>query len=478
MTDLKNVSAGTVALESPQADSLTVTGDLTVDTTTLKVDSTNNRVGIGTASPSEVLEVNGNIKFGDGHFIGDGGGDNLEIVSSSGENIIYKAAGGIHAFYDSGSNERMRIDSSGNVGIGKTPEAWASGFTALQVGGLMSIYSQDGETASNAFQIQQNAYYDGSWKYMINDETSRYSQIDGTHRWYSAGAGAANTAISWSEHMRVTSGGTLCVDTTGTYLSGSDRIVCAGVLAVNSPTYAAGFNVANDGNNIFIMQGGSTEGIISVSGSTVTYGGFTGSHWGRLDDNSKPEILRGTVLETTGNMIDWYRAEFTVTRQETDENGVVSDVTETKSHEIAKPDGVNVGDTFDYVLADDNEWDITAGTYTATLLQEGDVKHVHTKVSDTSESKAVYGVFGHWDYDCADNVNDMQVASLGTYIVRVNPSETVAIGDLLDSNGDGTAKVQSDDIVRARTVGKVISTVKQETYSDGSYTVPCAIYCG
>jgi len=36
---------------------LTVTGDLTVDTTTLKVDSTNNRVGIGTASPSSFLHV-------------------------------------------------------------------------------------------------------------------------------------------------------------------------------------------------------------------------------------------------------------------------------------------------------------------------------------------------------------------------------------------------------------------------------------
>lgn len=35
-----------------------VTGDLTVDTSTLKVDSTNNRVGIGTASPSRTLTVN------------------------------------------------------------------------------------------------------------------------------------------------------------------------------------------------------------------------------------------------------------------------------------------------------------------------------------------------------------------------------------------------------------------------------------
>ena len=35
----------------------TVTGDLTVDTSTLKVDSSNNRVGIGTTSPAHDLVV-------------------------------------------------------------------------------------------------------------------------------------------------------------------------------------------------------------------------------------------------------------------------------------------------------------------------------------------------------------------------------------------------------------------------------------
>ena len=39
----------------------TFSGDLTVDTNTLKVDSANNRVGIGTASPSVLLDVNGEI---------------------------------------------------------------------------------------------------------------------------------------------------------------------------------------------------------------------------------------------------------------------------------------------------------------------------------------------------------------------------------------------------------------------------------
>ena len=37
------------------------TSDLTVDTNTIKVDSTNNRVGIGTTSPTQALEVAGNI---------------------------------------------------------------------------------------------------------------------------------------------------------------------------------------------------------------------------------------------------------------------------------------------------------------------------------------------------------------------------------------------------------------------------------
>ena len=43
------------------ADELTVTGDAQIDTTTLVVDSTNNRVGVGTASPATALDVIGTI---------------------------------------------------------------------------------------------------------------------------------------------------------------------------------------------------------------------------------------------------------------------------------------------------------------------------------------------------------------------------------------------------------------------------------
>ena len=55
----KRISINNILACSPSATlaSATITGDLTVDTSTLKVDSTNNRVGIGTATPSTALHV-------------------------------------------------------------------------------------------------------------------------------------------------------------------------------------------------------------------------------------------------------------------------------------------------------------------------------------------------------------------------------------------------------------------------------------
>jgi hypothetical protein len=53
------IALGTQTLGSgtKTVDALVVTGDITADTTTLKVDATNNRVGIGTASPTSLLDV-------------------------------------------------------------------------------------------------------------------------------------------------------------------------------------------------------------------------------------------------------------------------------------------------------------------------------------------------------------------------------------------------------------------------------------
>jgi hypothetical protein len=64
----KRISINNILACSPTATlaSATITGDLTVDTSTLKVDSTNNRVGIGTATPAVPLDVVGGMQVTSG----------------------------------------------------------------------------------------------------------------------------------------------------------------------------------------------------------------------------------------------------------------------------------------------------------------------------------------------------------------------------------------------------------------------------
>jgi len=216
--------------------------------------------------------------------------------------------------------------------------------------------------------------------------------------------------------------------------------------------------MASDGDLFAFYRDGSKVGSISVSSGTITYGAFTGNHPSRLVDNTNPTILKGTVIETIDTMCNWYELEFTTAK------GVP------KHTEIVLPDGKSVGDshTMDYL----------GESVTGKIIKRLDDKHTLCKISDTEDSARVYGVFA--DYSNGDEVvyNDMLINAIGTSVVRVASGVTVSAGDLLSSKGDGTAKLQGDDIIKTKTIGKVLSNVKQETYDDGSFTVPCALYCG
>jgi len=234
----------------------------------------------------------------------------------------------------------------------------------------------------------------------------------------------------------------------------------------NHMTVAAGpcmiFNrQSDDGTIVSLKQGNSQEGTIAVSGSTVSYNTFCGAHWSRLADNSKPTILRGTVMESIATMCDWYQAVAT----DSDGSKIIED--------IALPNGKSVGDAVTFTSK--------GKEYTGKYVKEDNEQLPMCKISDTADSKSVYGVFLAWD-DADDgldgDVNDMRVASLGAFVVRIHKDQTVAIGDYLVSNGDGTAKKQADDILRSNTIAKVTSTTKTHTHADDSYCVPCTLHCG
>jgi len=115
--------------------SATFSGDLTIDTNTLYVDSTNNRVGIGTTNPISLLSISKALSSDTTYLTLDNKtntkynwGINWAVNDSSTIPVaairaIYPADNdislGFYTFNGAGNvSERMRISSDGNVGIG------------------------------------------------------------------------------------------------------------------------------------------------------------------------------------------------------------------------------------------------------------------------------------------------------------------------------------------------------------------------
>ena len=119
------------------SQNIVTTGGLTIDTTTLKVDASNNRVGIGTSSPSTNFEVqtaagervqflsNGSNQQPRIDLTRDAGID-YSIINAIGSYQLKKGSNNIHEYasdthrFSIDGTEKVRIDSSGNVSIGST----------------------------------------------------------------------------------------------------------------------------------------------------------------------------------------------------------------------------------------------------------------------------------------------------------------------------------------------------------------------
>ena len=398
--------------------------------------------------------------------------------------------------------ERMRIHSGGNVSIGTTDDH-----------AKLTIMSASSGAACNADADELQIEGSGNAGMTIASGTS------GTGNIHFADVGAANRGIISYDHSsdslqfgtsgsvkgRFASNNDFLVgkSSTGIANTGVELSTDKLMATVSNATVLYINRLLGDGTLAQFHQAGTEEGSIEVSGSTVSYNGFTGSHWSRLSDNSKPTILRGTIMDSIDEMCDWYQAVADVSEVLwTADDPETQDTLWTEDDIL--PEDVEVGDVRwaatqtvgdvkeeaytvkesialgDKSVGDEITFTSDGTEYTGTIVKEDDVKHNKCKVSDTEDSKKVYGVFSNWD-DADDgldgDVNDMNIAQVGTFVIRVNADVTVEAGDLLVSNGDGTAKIQDDDIIRSKTVAKVNSNVIIETYSDGSYTVPCTLHC-
>jgi tetrahydromethanopterin S-methyltransferase subunit B len=113
---------------------LTMSGNLTVDTSTLYVDSANNRVGIGTTSPSQALTVassgsGARISLTDTDSIAtamtgliefDGSDTRAGFIGYNSGNLTLRTDSTDSIIFSTNASEAMRIDSSGRLLVGKT----------------------------------------------------------------------------------------------------------------------------------------------------------------------------------------------------------------------------------------------------------------------------------------------------------------------------------------------------------------------
>lgn len=119
-TSMKNYVDATFLLNTGD----TATGNYTFDTNTFFIDSTNNRIGIGTISPSSKLNVNGSSDGGITIQRTGGGASEPFIIlkgesSGSGGQIRGLLGGGLRFTNITSAAEYMRITGSGKVGIGE-----------------------------------------------------------------------------------------------------------------------------------------------------------------------------------------------------------------------------------------------------------------------------------------------------------------------------------------------------------------------
>ena len=162
------LSASHPAAQALTANSATITNDLTVDTNTLFVDASENAVGIGTTTVSEVLHLHrssGTVaaKFTD-DTAGTGTGDGFEIGKDTNQGGFIWNYENVATYFGTNNTERMRIDNAGNVGLGTS-----SPSTLLNLESAAPTIRLAPTTQNNSPAIELG---------VLNAGTTAYAKID------------------------------------------------------------------------------------------------------------------------------------------------------------------------------------------------------------------------------------------------------------------------------------------------------------
>ena len=458
----------------------------------------NGNLGIGTSSPDAQLDVtrsgNGQIAVlqttANRGFSFDSQSDTaLQIASIQASTNMDLWANTVS--FSAGGSERMRIDSSGNVGIGTSsptaklhiavPDASVDGTKGVRITNVagtivmlecgVSSDSFVGTTSGSDFSIRTN-----------NTEKMRITNTG------NVGIGTTSPAF-----LTEIVGGATTVETTLLQIrSNGGGIGTGSTIAFRNSTNST----ADSGG----VQLAALRDTASGGSFVIRTADSSGTIQNRVKVDESGNLLVGkTVNDTTTNGCNISaagRGSFSSNGQAVgDYNRTGDDGTLVNFLQDGTIEGtISVsGTTVSYNgghLSRWSQWQNQSGqpnVYRGTVLEstndmcqwnQANEQSTKTIVSNTEKAKTVAGVFDRYDFDDKVNPNDFYVAQSGDFVICIAQGVVVQNGDLLESAGDGTARPQTDDICRSSTIAKVTSNYVSTTYADGSFCVPCILMIG
>ena len=250
-------------------------GNLAVDTNTLYVDAANNRVGVGTASPSESVEVSAsNVML------------KLNAATNSFAQLGYYENGALkwNVYNDyvtdeyrigNASGTIVQLSQSGNLGLGVTPKAWSASFRAMEAG-AQPMY---GSTGANNVLIGSNWYNDGTDKYGTTGAASRFIIKPGSYEWQTAPSGTAGNAISFTQVAEINASGEFTVAPGSTQ---TVKITTGAAVRCANTTNTSGYDVgllggASDATGFIYNRANAPVvfGTNNAERARITSGGYT-----------------------------------------------------------------------------------------------------------------------------------------------------------------------------------------------------------
>jgi hypothetical protein len=256
---------------------------------------TSTGLGIGTSSPTQKLDVNGQFRAGQSaasayqsvifeNTASNGFARALFNVGSGGANgqaDISYAPGIFFAmgpsandtttpivFRNNNATERMRLDSSGNLGLGVTPSAWGSTYKAIESTSASGFAIASGNV--NPVILLGNAYATNTGDvYKTTGAAARFEVGNlGAYKWFTAPSGTAGNAITFTQAMTLDASGNLLVGVTSANAAGGATFSRSG--SANFITWIN--NSAVDGaTHASFRTNGTQHGSISTTGSVTTY---------------------------------------------------------------------------------------------------------------------------------------------------------------------------------------------------------------